>query len=57
MENDLLQNLCPELSDAEITRIAQESGFVKRVEKKYLPVTTCHSFAKKVSKVLSAIMI
>lgn len=29
-----LQNFCPELSDEEILRIAQKTGFVKRVEKK-----------------------
>jgi hypothetical protein len=56
MEKYLLQNLCPELSYSEITKIAQESGFVKRVKKKYLPVTIYHFFAKKLSKGPSAIM-
>jgi len=30
----LLQNLCPELSNEEINRIAMETGFSKRIEKK-----------------------
>ncbi|MFH1526060.1 MAG: hypothetical protein ABIG69_05305 [Bacteroidota bacterium] len=34
MKSLLLQNLCPELSDDEILKIAHKTGFSKRVEKK-----------------------
>jgi hypothetical protein len=37
LETLILQNLCPELSNKEILRIAKESGFSKRVEKKITP--------------------
>ena len=41
-----LQDLCPELSVSEITRIACETGFRKRVEKKLHLTTICHSCAR-----------
>lgn len=37
METLILQKLCPELSDKELIRIARESGFCKRIEKKITP--------------------
>jgi hypothetical protein len=56
MEKTLLQNLCPELSTDEIVRVAKESGFSKRIEKKFRPWSIYHSSVRNLSKGQSATM-